>query len=197
VLLCVPAPVALRLYRNPPEHERPYLAASGYTPMLKVACLTDRPLAPRCARPLYALLTPDGGPLAGLIIDHAKHPARVPAGRGLVTLIAAPAAMADLFDAPDAEVVAQLLAPAQRYVPELGAATTETLVHRFRHGLPEVTPAALALRADFMARPAAPVDYASDWVMARPNSEGALRAADLAVARVLARQDSAVAKELT
>jgi oxygen-dependent protoporphyrinogen oxidase len=192
VLLCVPAPVALRLYANVPADEREYLAACGFTPMLKVACLLDRPLAPPCGRPLYGLLFPRAGEpvLSGLLVDHHKHPGRVPPGGGLLSLLARPSVTRDLLDAPDAEVVATLSTAAQRYVPGLRQATTATVVHRFRHGLPEATPAALALRARFAARPLGPVDYAGDWVLLRPSSEGAVRAAAAAAARVLAHRHS-------
>ncbi len=186
VVVCVPAPVAARLYRNPPEDEQRYLAACGYTPMMKVSCLLDRPLAPPGNRPLYILLTParEERLLSGIIVDHLKHPARVPRGRGLLTLLASPFAMPELLEAPDDEVIRRLTERAERYVPGLRAATTANLVHRFRNGLPEATPAALALRAGFARRRTAIVDYAGDWVTLRPSSEGALRAAALAVERV-------------
>jgi oxygen-dependent protoporphyrinogen oxidase len=192
VLLCVPAPVASRLYGNAPADEREYLSACGFTPMLKVGCLLDRPLAPPCARPLYGLLFPraEDRVLAGLLVDHHKHPGRVPPGRGLLSLLAAPSVTRELLDASDAEIAETLSVAAQRYVPGLRRATIGTVVHRFRHGLPEATPAALGLRARFAERPLGPVDYAGDWVLLRPSSEGAVRSAAAAAARVLAHQRS-------
>ncbi|WP_116103659.1 protoporphyrinogen/coproporphyrinogen oxidase [Amycolatopsis thermalba] len=186
VVLCVPAPVAAPLYPTAPEPERAFLRACTFAPVLKVACLLDRPLAPRSPVPLYALLAAAGEDalLAGLVVDHAKHPGRVPAGRGLISLIAAPAAVPGLLSEPDAAVAGRLVAAAERYLPGITAATTTTLVHRFRHGLPEAPPAALRLRAAFADRPVGPVDYAGDWVLLRPSSEGAVRAAALASARV-------------
>jgi oxygen-dependent protoporphyrinogen oxidase len=194
VLLCVPAPVAERLYVNAPTAEREYLAACGFTPVLKVGCLLDRPLAPESRQPLYGLLFPRATEpvLAGMLVDHHKHPGRAPAGRGLLSLLAAPSATRELLSAPDVEVVDTLGRAAERYVPGLAAATTATVVHRFRDGLPEATPAALALRARFAARPIGPVDYAGDWVLLRPSSEGAVRSAATAAARVLARRPSFV-----
>ena len=188
-VLCVPAPVALRLYPGVPAGERRFLAECGFTPMLKVSCLLDRPLAPRSARRLYALLLPaaEDPVLGGILIDHAKHPGRVPAGRGLITLLAAPSAIPELLNAPDGEVARRVAGAAERFVPGLAAATVTTFVFRFRHGLPEATPAALALRRGFLRRAAGPVDYAGDWVMLRPSSEGAVRAAGLAAARIRAR----------
>jgi protoporphyrinogen/coproporphyrinogen III oxidase len=58
-------------------------------------------------------------------------------------------------------------------------------VHRFRDGLPEAPPAALRLRQGFARRRAGTVDYAGDWVMLRPSSEGAVRAGQFAAARIL------------
>ncbi|MGH3757023.1 FAD-dependent oxidoreductase [Actinophytocola sp.] len=189
VVLCVPAPVAAGLYVNAPAGEREFLSACGFTPMLKVSCLLDRPLSPTSRRQLYALLVPavERGPddaLGGLLADHVKHPSRAPAGGGLLTLLAAPAALPELLDAPDDEVVRALTGAAERYVPGLAGATVANFVHRFRHGLPEATPAALALRRGFLARPVRSVDYAGDWMMLRPSSEGAIRAGAMAAARV-------------
>jgi oxygen-dependent protoporphyrinogen oxidase len=190
VLLCVPAPVANRLYANAPDDEREYLDACGFTPMLKVCCLLDRPLAPSPEHPLYALLFPRATEpaLAGILVDHHKHPGRAPAGRGLLSLLSAPSTTRDLLDAPDTEVAEVLAAAAERYVPGLRAATTANVVHRFRDGLPEATPTALAKRARFAERPLGPVDYAGDWVLLRPSSEGAVRSAATAAARVLAQR---------
>jgi oxygen-dependent protoporphyrinogen oxidase len=188
-LLCVPAPVAARLHTDHREPVRRFLDACTFTPTLKVTCLLDHPLAPVAPRPLYTLLTPaaEEPVLAGIIVDHVKHPGRAPAGRGLLTLMTAPAAIPALLDAPDEEVADALVRPAARYVPGLENALTATFPHRFRHGLPEATPAALALRAGFAARQPGPVDYAGDWEYLRPSSEGAVRSAACAAARVLAR----------
>ncbi|MGH8878099.1 MAG: protoporphyrinogen/coproporphyrinogen oxidase, partial [Stackebrandtia sp.] len=182
VVLCVPAPVASALHVNPAAEAVPFLAASTYSSVLKVGCLLDRPLAPTARRPLYALLIPqrEDRNLACVIADHVKQPDRAPAGRGLLSLIAAPPATRELLDAPDDEVSHRLLAAAEHYVPGATAATRTALVHRFRYGLPEATPAALAARPGFLRRPLASVEYAGDWVMARPASEGALRAAAIA-----------------
>ncbi|GAB3439376.1 protoporphyrinogen/coproporphyrinogen oxidase [Actinophytocola sediminis] len=189
VVLCVPAPVAAQLYVNPPDQEREFLAACGFTPMLKVSCLLDRPLAPAARRAVYALLVPavertGTDPVGAILADHVKYPGRAPAGRGLLTVLAAPSAMPRLFDAPDEEVVAAMTTAAQRYVPGLVDATVTNFVHRFRYGLPEATPAALALRRGFQSRPPRPVDYAGDWLMLRPSSEGAIRSAAMTAARV-------------
>jgi oxygen-dependent protoporphyrinogen oxidase len=189
VVLCVPAPVARALYPNAPAAERAYLDACTFTPMLRVSLLLDRPVSP-AGPPLHVLIVPavEDGVLAGVAIDHVKDPGRVPPGAGLVSLIAAPGVAPEMLEAPDAEVVRRLSGPAERYLPGLAAATIGTFVHRFRDGLPEATPAALRLRNGFARRPTGPVDYAGDWVMLRPSSEGAVRAAHLAAARILAQQ---------
>lgn len=189
VVLAVPAPVAARLYVNAPADEREFLSASTFTPMLKVSCLLDRPLAPPSRRPVYALLVPgrERGPdgvLSGIIVDHVKNPGRVPPGRGLLTLMAAPSAIRSLLTADDAEVVRALTGAAAAFVPGLKDATIVNFVHRFHHGLPEATPAALRARRGFLARANRPVDYAGDWIMARPSSEGAIRSAATTAARV-------------
>lgn len=191
VALCVPAPVARELHVNPPEDERPFLAAATYTPMLRVSCLLDRPLEPPSDRPTYALVIPatEDRVLSVIMVDHHKHPGRAPRGAGLVTLLSGPPATRELIDAPDAEVVRRLTEQGEGYLPGLRRATVDTSVHRFRCGLPEATPAALALRPDFLSRPTRPVDYAGDWLMLRPASEGALRSACLTAQRILARAD--------
>lgn len=194
VLLCVPAPVAARIHANPSETERAFLSACTFTPALKVSCLLEDRLAPVCRRELYSLLTPrpEDDLLGGLIIDHAKLTDRAPPRRGLLSLMAAPAAIPGLFDAPDREVINRLTRQAERYVPGLGDNLRATLVHRFRHALPEATPHALGLRSAFAARPAGPVDYAGDWLLLRPSSEAAVRTAATAASRTLRRLSSTV-----
>ncbi|MGP4114409.1 protoporphyrinogen/coproporphyrinogen oxidase [Streptomyces sp. 4N509B] len=192
VVLCVPAPVAARLHVNAPDAERDHLAACTYRPVLKLSCLLDRPLAPAHragGRTPYIVLTPavEESELSGIIVDHAKHPDRAPAGKGLLTLMAAPGVVPELLGAPREQVVDRLVCAAGRFVPGLEAAATEHLVHAFTHGLPEATPEALRGRARFMARPVRPVEYAGDWLMLRPSSEGAVRSGALAASRVLSR----------
>ncbi|MEU9184373.1 NAD(P)/FAD-dependent oxidoreductase [Streptomyces sp. NPDC048484] len=188
-VLAVPAPVAARLHTTAAPEAAAYLSACTFTPALKVSCLLDRPLAPVCDRPLYVLLTPrvEDRVLSCVIADHVKHPQRAPAGKGLLTLMADARTLPDLLRAPHSEVVDRLTTAARRYVPELGTAGRQYFVHAHSHGLPEATAAALGLRARFMARGTCPVEYAGDWVMLRPSSEGAVRSGALAASRVLAR----------
>jgi oxygen-dependent protoporphyrinogen oxidase len=189
LVLCVPAPVAARLHANAPADELEYLSACTFTPTFKVSCLLDRPLAPPSRKPLYVLLTPgaEDDVLSAIIVDHAKHPDRAPAGKGLLTLMAAAPRIPELLKAPQRESTDRLVRAAARYVPGLETAGGRHFVHAFTHGLPEATPAALRRRARFMARDVRPVEYAGDWVMLRPASEGAVRSGALAASRVLSR----------
>ncbi|MEV5986151.1 FAD-dependent oxidoreductase [Streptomyces sp. NPDC052051] len=188
-VLAVPAPVAAALRPEAPADERPFLTACAFTPMLKVSCLLDRPLAPPARRPVHILLTPDAEEqtLSGVVVDHAKDPRRAPAGQGLITLVAGPRRVPELLDAAPDEAADLLVRAAERYVPGIGAARRHHFAHAFRHGLPEATPEALRERAGFLARPVRAVEYAGDWVMLRPASEGAVRAGALAASRVLSR----------
>ncbi|MFV2173564.1 protoporphyrinogen/coproporphyrinogen oxidase [Actinomadura sp. LOL_011] len=188
VVLAVPAPVAARLHPDAPPDARAFLHASGYAPMLRVSLVLDRPLAPRGARPRFATLVPDAeDPLLGVITaDHHKHPGRAPAGRGLLSLITSPRGTAELVGAPDDAVTNRLLARAERFVPGLARHVEHVRVSRFRHGLPEATPRALRLRAAFVRRPPAAVEYAGDWTVLRPCSEGAVASGGTAAARVVA-----------
>jgi oxygen-dependent protoporphyrinogen oxidase len=178
---------------NPPADEQPFLAAAGYAPMLRVSCLLDRPLEPpsESGRPVYALVVPavEDRVISVIMVDHNKHPGRAPQGCGLVTLLACPQSTRELIDAADREVVDRLTGQGERYLPGLRRATVDTSVHRFRYGLPEATPAALRLRPGFLARPTRSVDYAGDWLMLRPASEGALRSAALAAQRIVTHVD--------
>jgi oxygen-dependent protoporphyrinogen oxidase len=187
-VLAVPAPVALMLHAAVPDDERPYLAASTYSPMLKVLCLLDRPLPSPTRRPSYALQVPavDDRVFAGAILDHIKAPDRVPPGRGLISLFASPYASTRLLARTDDEVVSEVRAHAERYLPGLTEATRTAFVVRWPNGLPEATPAALRLRRAFLERPLRRVDYAGDWVALRPNSEAAVHSAAIAARRVLA-----------
>ena len=191
VVLCVPAPVALGLYADVPQDERSFLEACTYTPMLRVSYLLDRPLVPRGGRSPFGVLVPEveNSLLAVITIDHNKAPGRAPTGRGLVSLLTCPRATRELIDATDTEIVNRVAEQGERYLPGLRRATCAHFVHRFHHGLPEATLAALRLRAGFLRRPLRSVDYAGDWLVSRPSSEGAVRSADLAVWRVMAHTD--------
>jgi oxygen-dependent protoporphyrinogen oxidase len=186
-VLAVPAPLALTLHADVPPDERPYLAASTYTPMLKVACLLDRALPSPTRRPSYAVSIPasENQLLTGVILDHVKAASRAPAGRGLVSLFVSPYASPDLLEEPDERVATLACRQAEHYLPGLRAATHATFVHRWRCGLPEATPAALRLRGAFLKRPLRRVEYAGDWVMLRPSSEGAIRSGELTARRIL------------
>ncbi|WP_370942348.1 NAD(P)/FAD-dependent oxidoreductase [Amycolatopsis sp. cg5] len=188
VVLCVPAPVALALHPGATERERAFLSACSFTPVVKVSFRLDRPLGPP-GRPASVVLVPGvaDGTVSTIMADHVKAPDRVPAGAGLVTVMARPAVVPDLLEASDESVVQTVGAAAERYVPGLAGATVGTLVHRFRHGLPEATPAALRLRRGFEQGLGGAVDYAGDWVQLRPSSEGAVRTGRRAARRVLSR----------
>ena len=187
VVLAVPAPVALRLHPGAPPAEREYLEACGYAPMLRVSLLLDAPMSPRGARRGFAVMVPDDPLLAVVTADHAKHPGRAPRGRGLVSLVASPAAARDLADAPDDEVGRRLAERAERLLPGVAARVRRTIVHRFRYGLPLPETRALAARPAFVDRPLAAVDYAGDWTSLRPCSEGAVASAFTAADRMSAR----------
>ncbi|HEU5023836.1 MAG TPA: FAD-dependent oxidoreductase [Spirillospora sp.] len=187
-VLAVPAPVAARLHADERPAVRTFLDTCGYTPMLRVSLVLDEPLAPGGPRGGFATLIPaaDDRLLGVITADHRKHPGRAPAGGGLVSLIASPLGCADLFERPDETVAERLIARAERFVPGLSAHVAHVRVHRFEHGLPEATPRALRLRGVFARRPVSAVEYAGDWVMLRPCSEGAVASAALAAERVLA-----------
>jgi protoporphyrinogen/coproporphyrinogen III oxidase len=188
VVLAVPAPAALAIHVNAPEGDRPYLAACEFVPRLRVSCLLDRPLQFPSGPPLYIALLPaaEGSDLITLNLEHNKCEGRAPAGRGLVTMLTSPAATGNLIGAADEEIIGICAGQAERYLPGLGAATRASVIRRFRHGMPEATPAALALRGEFARRPAGVVEYAGDWVLLRPCSEGAFRSGSIAAQRVLA-----------
>ncbi|WP_030268106.1 protoporphyrinogen/coproporphyrinogen oxidase [Streptomyces sp. NRRL B-24484] len=187
-VLAVPAPVALALHPGLPPEERGFVAASSYAPMLKVACLLDRPLPGPTRSPSYAISVPAGESLVctGIVLDHLKARGRAPEGRGLANVFVSPWTSPELLEEPDERVVEIACAEAERFLPGLRAATVRTLVHRYRHGLPQAPPAAVRERAAFLARPTRAIEYAGDWVMLRPSSEGAVRSGRLAARRVLA-----------
>ncbi|MBB5802354.1 oxygen-dependent protoporphyrinogen oxidase [Saccharothrix ecbatanensis] len=188
VVLAVPAPVARQVHVNAPAYERPFLDACTFTPMVKVHVMLDH----RPESPVYVIAVPrsESPSVSVVLFDHLKHPDRAPDGRGLVTVIASPAMAPALLDLPDDEVVRVLADEAGRFVPGLRTGVTGSVVHRFRHGLPEATPRALALRGEFESRIGGVVDYAGDWVTLIPYSEAAVRSGRRAAARVLALNPS-------
>ncbi len=191
VVLCLPAPAALALHVNAPQDERTFLEACTFTPRLRVSCALEESITFPGDRLSFVVLVPEveNPLLSAVFVDNNKAPDRAPEGGGLVSMLTSPRATRELIDATDTEVMGQAIEEGERYLPELSRATRAHFVHRFRHGLPEVTPAAVALRADFLRRPLRAVDYAGDWLLLRPNSEAAVRSADLAAWRVMAHTD--------
>ncbi|MGH3693826.1 MAG: protoporphyrinogen/coproporphyrinogen oxidase [Pseudonocardiaceae bacterium] len=190
VVLCVPAPVALDLNANAPQDERRFLEACTYMPMLKVSCVLDRPLMPRGGRSAYAVLVPEvENPLLSLVaVDHDQVANRAPRDYSVACMITSPLGTSELLGAADDEVIRRVVEQGEQLLPGLRQATRLSFVHRFRHGLPEASPAVLRLRSDFLRRPLRSIDYAGDW-LTLPSSEGAFRSADLAAWRVLAHTD--------
>ncbi|CRK59489.1 Protoporphyrinogen IX oxidase, aerobic, HemY [Alloactinosynnema sp. L-07] len=190
VVLCVPAPVAAELHADAPD----FVRACQFRPMVKVICLLDRPIEPIGGSPAWGIAVPsvENPAFAGLLIDHRK-PGRAPAGRGLVTLFAGAAVADGLIDAPNEEVSDLLMSHAARYLPELASACRVSVVVRYRHGLPMPTAAALDEYRDFLHRPVSTVEYAGDWCVLRPSSEGAIRSAEMTADRLLVGSDSALA----
>ncbi len=188
VVVCVPAPQAADLCRDCPEVERRFLEACTYAPMLRVSLELERPMTFLDQASAYVVLIPaaENAVLSVMAIDQNKEQGRSPESSGLVSLLTAPTATRELLDSSDDRIVLRVLEEGERYLPGLSQATKSSFVHRFPLGLPEATPEALRLRTDFMRRPARSVDFAGDWVMARPSSEGAIRSADIAAWRVMA-----------
>ena len=186
VVLAVPAPVVRRVY---PDHGSEFIDACSFSSVVKAHLLLDRPLGRRD----YAVLVPtaEDGTVSTIIFDPLKHPGRAPENRGLVTVMAHPSVTAELLEAPDADVAARLVDAAERLVPGLGAAVGRVVVRRFRHALPEATPRALALRAEFEAGLGGVVDHAGDWVYLSPCSEAAVRSGVRAAHR-LSREEERV-----
>jgi oxygen-dependent protoporphyrinogen oxidase len=193
VVLAVPAPLACELYPDMPADERPYLRASTYSVRLRVSFALREPLAIAGNPATYALgISQMHDPaLSAITVDHCKNPHRVPPGAGLITALTSPDASRVLIGAPDGEVVREVAGHAEQYLPQLRGSTLFTHVHRFPHGMPEATAESLRLRPAFLRRPIRAVDYAGDWLMQRPSSEGALRSAFLVVPRLLAHTTEA------
>ncbi|MER7763854.1 NAD(P)/FAD-dependent oxidoreductase [Streptomyces sp. NPDC097619] len=192
VVLAVPAPVARRIHPGAPAEEQPYLEASTYSPMIRVTCLVDRPLAPpqrRGTPSVYALLIPEveDGRISGLTFEHAKAANRAPAGHGLVSILTAPDTTRELLGESDAHVLGSLLGSAEKYAPGLNAHLKQAFVHRFPHAAPDANGAALRLHRAFLGRPSRAVEYAGDWIYQRPSSEAAVQAGELAAQRLLSR----------
>jgi oxygen-dependent protoporphyrinogen oxidase len=189
-VLCVPAPVAAELHADAPE----FVRACEFQPVVKVICLLDRPMALADGGSSWGVAVPDveNPAFAGFILDDRKHPDRVPRGRGMVTLFAG-AASRHLIDLTNDQVVDALMPQAARYLPGLASACRVSIVVRYRHGLPMPTMASLAARNDFVRRSVSTVEYAGDWCVLRPSSEGAVRSAELAAERIMAGADRSLA----
>ncbi|MEO3764026.1 FAD-dependent oxidoreductase [Streptomyces sp. B5E4] len=188
-VLALPAPQISALHPGMPEEERAFVEASTFTTMIRVGVMLDRPLEPRRSgrRPhLYAFVMAAGEDslLSGGTAEHNKCPHRVPPGRGLVTLLVSPRRAAEVYDLPDKQVLDRVLDESERFIDGMREAYVGHQVTRWRHGLPEAPPEALALRGAFTRREAQPIEYAGDWLYLRPSSEAAIASSKPAADRV-------------
>ncbi|MFD9304929.1 protoporphyrinogen/coproporphyrinogen oxidase [Streptomyces sp. NPDC060048] len=192
VVVTLPSPQITSIYPDVPDEERAFLEASTFSPVMRVACMLDRPLEPRRTTfgpKLYAALIARGESplLVGCTVEHNKCPERAPAGKGLVSLLISPSRVPGLFDASDEDVSRMVLEEGERLLIDgLQEACVGTDVIRWKHALPDAPPEALALRKKFVQRAPGPIEYAGDWLYLRPSSEAAIASAKLAVPRVRA-----------
>lgn len=129
VVLATPAPEALRL-ADPVlvSAERDFLARVRYAPSLLLAAGLRRPLHPH---PLLAAVPRDlGSPLGAVLLEPGVSGGRVPHGRGLALLRAAPDWAAGQQGAPDEAVEKELLGAFAHFQPGLRAALLFTRVLR-------------------------------------------------------------------
>ncbi|MBC2878824.1 MULTISPECIES: protoporphyrinogen/coproporphyrinogen oxidase [Streptomyces] len=190
-VVTLPSPEIPALRPDLEDGEREFLEASTFTTMIRVCVRLNRPLEPRrtAGQPrLYAFVMGPGEDslLSGGTVEHNKCPARVPYGKGLVTLLISPRRAAEVYDLPDGQVLDRVLDEGERFIDGLRAAYAGHEVVRWRNGLPEAPPAALALRKAFVSRAPGPVEYAGDWIYLRPSSEAAIASSRRAASRVAA-----------
>ncbi|MDQ4024423.1 MAG: FAD-dependent oxidoreductase [Actinomycetota bacterium] len=181
-VLAVPAPDCVELYPDIPADEQPFVTASTYSKVVLVTCELDRRVD---EGPFYAAIFPrsPARKLSYIAFEHRKAADRAPAGRGLVSVVAAPPLSRDLMDEDDETIEETLVTAAGGYFPEVSRAFRRAHVVRWRRALPEFTPVTLERRAGFLARPLRSIDYAGDWLVS-PSIEGAIRSARIASARV-------------
>ncbi|MFF2506590.1 hypothetical protein ACFVTY_24910 [Streptomyces sp. NPDC058067] len=101
--------------------------------------MLDRPLPSPTRRSSYPLQVraADDQVCAGVVLDHIRAPDRVPSGRGLLSLFVSPYASARLLERTDDEIVSEVSAHGERYLPGLTEATRTAIVVRWPNGLPE------------------------------------------------------------
>ncbi|MBC3984779.1 FAD-dependent oxidoreductase [Streptomyces sp. AC536] len=188
-VLTQPSPEIPSIHPGLPDDERPFIEASTFTTMMRVAVRLDRPLEPRRdpsnPRSYAVVLGPNENSLfSGCTIEHNKCPDRVPAGRGLVTLLISPRRVHEVYDLPDEEVLERALDESTHFIDGLRSAYVGHHIVRWPNGLPAAPPAALRLRGRFVRRSPRPIEYAGDWLYLRPSSEAAIASSKLAVDRV-------------
>lgn len=192
VVVTLPAPQVGAVHPDVPGDEAAFLRASTFSSVLRVGLMLDRPLEPRRRRlspRLYAALLATGADplLCGITVEHNKCPARAPAGHGLVSLLISPRRVPGLFDEPDDVVTREVIAAGARMIDGLADAVVGSHVVRWRHAVPEATPAAVREWGAFIRRAPRPIEYAGDWLFLRPSSETAVASADYTVPRVEAQ----------
>ncbi len=81
--------------------------------------------------------------ISTVVFDHLKSARRVPAGKGLVTVVLKEAASRDLYEASEARIQSEVLAEMEKVLPSFGRRVTFSRMYRWEHAVLQFPPGAL------------------------------------------------------
>lgn len=172
-ILAVPPRAAERLFELD-DVTRTWLDGVRYVPSAVLALLLDR----RIDAPFFGLSIPRGQPgseeLVAICVQHQKAAGLVPADRTLLICLGAPAANAELIEAPE-PAVPRMIAAVERILPGTRDRITRAKLYRHAAGYPLFYPGYLKhLRVFPASAQARRVLLAGDYLVS-PTVEGAIR----------------------
>jgi oxygen-dependent protoporphyrinogen oxidase len=138
VIFAVPAPVIPQICDNLPPVLKACFADTVYAPSIVTAMAMDREY-PETSM-INSLLRKDFRTLGNIIFDHHKAPFRVPAGKGLVTVILCERASRSLFHEPNDKVINEVLKEMDFLFPGFSGRLIFPRVYRWQFGAIQLRP---------------------------------------------------------
>ena len=141
VVFAIPAPLVPSLLPDIPESVREGIGKVVYAASMVVVMGVDQPLPGTSF--INNLSRRNFRILATLVVDHHKGPARIPAGKGLVTAILRDEASRALSEQSDGTITAEVLKETGFVFPGFSEHVIFSRVYRWPYGAVQLTPGAL------------------------------------------------------
>lgn len=142
VILALPLPVAADMLVDASDSLRASFKAIPYNPCIVTAWGLDQPGTDHAM--INNFLRKEGTVIGTVVFDDLKARSRVPAGKGLATVILRESASRSLFDAPEEKIHKAVLSDMNPVFPSFADRVSFARTYRWKHAAIQLPPGALA-----------------------------------------------------